>query len=214
MSQRKDDELIVSGAVRPRGEFFRNNIRPKGGRKETFKGVATGFSCGLGNDDCELFKVRGGARPTQRMERFVPGGLRMGDNMGGAFVGNLGPRQFSGNAAADLSAAGKVDLAAAERARQARDITSKSDQRMVGEARAQFGAAIANQRDAAREGFRGKTLSAKDLEKEEFGRRRGIAQAARKVEGFAPKRNQMSEQYMRKVNPTKASKGFRAQYGM
>ena len=214
MSQQKDDELIVTGGIRPRGEFFRNNIRPKGGRKETFKGVATGFSCGLGNEECELFKARSGAPLMGRKERFVPGGLRSSNGMGGAFVGNLGPRQFSGNASADLSAAGKVDLQAAEKARQARDVTSKSDQRMVGEARAKFGAAIANKRDAAREGFRGKTLSAKDLEKEDFRKRRGIAQAAKKVEGFAPKRSQMSEQYMRKVTPSKGAKGFRSQYGM
>jgi hypothetical protein len=215
MSQHKKDELIVSGGVRPRGEFFRNNIRPNGGRRETFKGVSTGFSCGLGNEECELFKTRGGRpAPVRRREGFVPGGLHPGSNMGGAFVGNLGPRQFSGNASADLSAAGKVDIRAAERARQARDVTSKSDQRLVGEARARFGAAVASKREAGREGFRGKTMSAADLEKEGFKSRRGIAQAAKKVEGFAPKRSQMSEQYMRKVTPGSKPKGFRAQYGM
>jgi hypothetical protein len=214
MSQYKKDELIVKGGVRPRGEFFRGNLRPNGGRRETFKGVSTGFSCGLGNEECELFKTRGGGpAPVRRRESFVPGGLHPGSNMGGAFVGNLGPRQFSGNASADLSAAGKVDIKAAEKARQARDVTSKSDQRMVGEARARFGAAVANKREGAREGFRGQTMSA-DLEEEGFKSRRGIAQAAKRVEGFAPKRSQMSEQYMRKVAPSSQPKGFRAQYGM
>lgn len=208
----KDDEMILSGGgVRPRGEFFRNNIRPKG-RSETFKNVSTGFSCGLGNENCELFKVRG-AQP-RRVERFVPGGLRGSANgMGGAFVGNLGPRQFSGNAAADLADASKVNLAAAEKARAARDLTSKSDQRMVGEARVQFGQAIANKRKQQREGFRGKTVSVLKEEKEKFAPKRSIEQASLRVEKFTPK-SRVNEQYMKKVSGASKSRGFRSQYGM
>lgn len=211
---KKDDEMILSvGAVRGRGEFFRNNIRPKG-RSETFKNVSTGFSCGLGNEECELFKTRGGAAP-RRVERFVPGGLHGANGMGGAFVGNLGPRKFSGNAAADFSDASKVNLKAAEKARAARDLTSKSDQRMVGEARVQFGAAIGNKRAQQREGFRGKTLTFDDEKKEKFAKK-SIADASLRIEKYGParKRSHVSEQYMKKVSGSGKASGFRSQYGV
>ena len=212
---KNDDEMILSGgAVRSRGEFFRSNIRPKG-KSETFKNVSTGFSCGLGNEECELFKTRGGAAP-RRIERFVPGGLRGAGAgaMGGAFVGNLGPRQFSGNAAADFSDASKVNLKAAEKARAARDLTSKSDQRMVGEARVQFGAAVGNKRAQQREGFRGKTLTFEEDKKEKFAKK-SIADASLRVEKYGPaKRSHVSEQYMKKVSSGSKAGGFRSQYGV
>lgn len=207
----KDDEMILSGGgVRSRGEFFKKNIRPKG-RSETFKNVSTGFSCGLGNEECELFKARGAQ--SKKVERFVPGGLHSKSSaMGGAFVGNLGPRKFSGNAAADLSDSRKVNLAAAEKARAARDLTSKSDQRMVGEARVQFGQALANKRKQQREGFRGKTLKIVEEDKEKFAKR-SIEDVSVKVENFAPK-SSMKEQYMKKISGAPKAKGFRNQYGM
>lgn len=210
---KNDDEMILSvGAVRGRGEFFRNNIRPKG-RSETFKNVSTGFSCGLGNEECELFKTRGGAAP-RRVERFVPGGLHAAGGMGGAFVGNLGPRQFSGNAAADFSDASKVNLKAAEKARAARDLTSKSDQRMVGEARVQFGAAIGKKRAQQREGFMGKTMTLEKDEKKEMFANKSIADASLRIEKYGPvKRSHVSEQYMKKVSGSGKAGGFRSQYG-
>jgi hypothetical protein len=86
---------------------------------------------------------------------------------------------------------------------------------MVGEARVQFGEAIATKRKQQREGFRGKTLSVlKDDEmKEKFAPKRSIEQASLRVEKFAPK-SRVNEQYMKKVSGVSKSRGFRSQYGM
>jgi hypothetical protein len=166
--QQNNELIIGAGGVRKPGEFFTRAIRRKGTR-EGYKGLESGFSCGLGTD-CAL--------PGQRRENyidnggFVAGGLKSNNNgMGGAYTGNLGPASFSGNLASDLANAANADARKTKIARDAQDVTSKSDLRIKG--------ALAIKE---REGFAPKG-SITDYSREGFKR--------------MPK---MNEQYMKKVS--------------
>jgi hypothetical protein len=209
MQYDKKKELVIgSGGVQRPGEFFTSAIRRKGAR-EGYKGLESGFSCGLGTD-CTL---------PQKKERygnngFVPGATRVSNgNMGGAFTGNLSPAQYSGNLAADMSASAMANKAAVSRNRAAQDVTSKSDLRQKIEKRVAGGSMIANMREG-KESFNRKKLDLSALEikqAEEFKRRGTISDYSSKVENFN-KRPTVREQYMRKVGGKGVS--LRAQYGL
>ena len=207
--QQNNELIIGAGGVRKPGEFFTRAIRRKGTR-EGYKGLESGFSCGLGTD-CAL--------PGQRRENyidnggFVAGGLKTGNNgMGGAYTGNLGPASFSGNLASDLANAANADPKKTKIARDAQDVTGKSDLRIKGEMRAIGGNMIANARDGRMENFNRQKLdlSALEIKKEEgFAPKGSITDYSR--EGFK-RMPKMNEQYMKKVSGKGVS--LRAQYGL
>lgn len=208
MQQDKKNELVIgSGGVRKPGEFFTSAIRRKSAR-EGYRGLESGFSCGLGTD-CQL---------PQRKENygngsFAPGAIRAGNGMGGAYVGNLSPAQYSGNIAADLMNAARADPSKVKANRDAQDLTSKSDLKMKIDNRVMGAAAIAAMREG-KESFNRQKLDLSVLAKkpEEMFKRQGtIESASSKVERFN-KKPTLNEQYMKKVSGKGVS--LRAQYGL
>lgn len=206
----QDNKLIIgAGGVRKPGEYFTRAIRRKSAR-EGYRGLESGFSCGLGTD-CAL--------PGQRRENygdnggFVAGGLKTDNNgMGGAFYGNLGPSFNSGNVALDLVNSANADPRKTRIARDAQDVSKSSNLRVKGDTRAIAADQLTNLRNKSNEKFNRKKLdlSVLNIEKKEgFAPKGSIGDYSR--EGFK-KMPKMNEQYMKKVSGKGAS--LRAQYGL
>jgi hypothetical protein len=220
-----NDEMIIgSGTVRARGS------------RETFKGVkGGGFSCGLGNEDCEMFKSRGGNN-FQRL-RSVSSGSSGGSaggmferpaNTGGVYFPPTGPRFYGGNNAFDLMKGSRADKQVIAANNQKQVLTSNSDQTIFTSKRVSGGNKISAYRDLlrSRENFTGKTFDPDaltetfkrsgaigDYSVEKFTNKCGRENMARRGVVQPQVRNKMNEQYMTKIPATKGG-GLRAQYGL
>lgn len=225
MPMSNSEMIIGSGAVRARA-------LPR--MRENFKGLKTGFSCGLGNPDCEMFKNKErylnslstvANNQIKSMPGSAVGGLRSADGNAG-FGFSTGPLQVTGNNQSALFKAVNADPDVTSANAQKSVLTANSNLTRITNNRVVGADYILSMRNADMENFRGNTFfpedemepflrtgNIMDYSKENFNNRCSRENMTRRTVSKPQFRNKMIEQYITKIPATKGG-GLRAQYGL
>jgi len=216
MSMPEKKVMFGGGTLRSRGSY-ENREQFKGGIR------TSGFSCGLGNQNCDMFRAREGFQVST--EEPLTGSLfNSQQRNSGTFFGNLGPKNVSGSPVLTvLSESEKQKIA---QLNQLSNLTKNSDLTNFTNNRIVGGQMISDMRDSNSENFRGRTFFPRDemepfvrtgnimdYSKENFNNRCSRENMARRNVYQPQTRNKMIEQYMTKIPATKGG-GLRAQYGL
>ena len=193
MYNNKKDELIIgAGAVRGgAGEYFMNGIRRKNGRRtEHYKGVDTGFSCGLGG--CQEVEPFAAATRTFQNSRARLANMRASIAPVGTMPSESGvvrrsPMQASGNLAADLLRMRLTDPVESQQLAAKSDMIANTDLSRIVDQKVYQAAGLVAKREGEpykrREMFTGQKMK---LEEEPYRRRVAGQQRVpvRRVERF------------------------------